>query len=53
MGKELTYDKNGNLIISREYYMGTEHGQTIVKNPASNKTKVYTYYCGDLMNITE
>ncbi len=53
MGPENTYDKDGVLVISRNYYLGTPHGLTIVNDLVTHKTTKYTYHYGELINVTE
>ena len=53
MGPENTYDKDGVLLISRNYYLGTPHGLTIVNDPVTHKTTKYNYHYGELINVTE
>ena len=52
-GTEKTYDKDGVLLISKDFYMGIPHGLTIVTDPATHKTTRYTYHYGDLINVAE
>jgi len=52
-GTGYIYDKIGELLITEPYFMCEDHGNALVKDPNSNKTRTYKYYCGKLLNIID